>query len=637
MLQRQFHTVVFTLSCCISTLTIPIEANAQNPQKESYHVLSNTEAEALLKKRRDSVRSVDFHIHTSMKNTYNYVKSPEWLTDHRNDSTLSLLNWFGKGTLNTNNEFNNFNSYRQADFGILARSHASILATSITPIEKHLVSNKWPIKLLPYSFRRINRKVTGLPMRTLRMLYEKKNSSYRMFMTELEFLLAQQTTHKDYPSFTISVATDKEDLVRKFSNGETSLVLSLEGAHILHGNMISNNRSYDHPTFTVSEQNEIIANVKTIKAMRQRVFFITLGHFSWNGMVGSPKTLDMDNEKRVLLRKQSRKRSFREKLFLKYSDGIMGTINRDKTNDDIGWKDPNFCFCQTEPNTSLNTGNIGWRVIDELLDRSDGNAPIFVDVKHMDINARLQYYSYLNLRKDKVPIIASHVAVSGKDTATAKYTSLCPVYDVYEELESTTAWYESQFEAPLENGKPVRKPCLERDKVDVNAINWFYPWGINLAREEISIIYNSDGIIGIALEERVLGTNRPNYRTDTFARRLNEFLNAEGLAVQKDRETFLSLLPFFKNLFYIVQHSGRNDATAWDHVALGSDLDGIAKPVAFCKTAAEYPAMHALIVRFLPLYVKFDRKSDLLFGLNEQQVANKVMFENGERFILKYF
>ncbi len=599
--------------------------------------MSNADANALIGMRKGPPRVTDFHIHCSMKNEYNYIKSPDWLAAHRNDPEIPLLNWTGKGPVETDDEFNNFNSYRQADFGILASSNASILATSISPLEKHLLSKKWPIRPLPITFRRINKKVSGLPMRTLKMLYAKENSSYRMFRTELDFLLAQQTTHKDHPGFTVSVAKDKKDLIDKFSKGQTALVLSLEGGHIFHGSTISGNRSYDHPTFTVEEQNEIMSNVRAIKAMPQRVLFVTLGHFSWNGMVGSPKTLDMDNEKRALLRKQSRKRSFREKLFLKYSDGIMGTMMQSLPKKDVKWEDPNFCRCQRKPNTSLNTGDIGWKVIEELLDRSNGQAPVFIDMKHMDINARLQYYAYISGRKDKVPIIASHVAVSGKDTATAKYTSLCPVYDVYEEVESTTAWYQSQFTVPVKNGQPTRRACLDSNKVDVNTINWFYPWGINLANEEIKIIYNSDGIIGIAMEERVLGTNRPNYKTDSFTRRLTQFLDNEKITGSKDRETFISMLPFFKNLFYIVQHSGRSDASAWDHVALGSDFDGIAKPVAFCKTAAEYPAMHALIVRFLPYYVRFDKQGAWLFGLNEQQIANKVMFENGERFVLKYF
>jgi microsomal dipeptidase-like Zn-dependent dipeptidase len=105
----------------------------------------------------------------------------------------------------------------------------------------------------------------------------------------------------------------------------------------------------------------------------------------------------------------------------------------------------------------------------------------------------------------------------------------------------------------------------------------------------------------------------------------------------EEMTVFRQMQPLFRNMFYFVEKSGRQDPSAWNHLAIGSDFDGIAKPLAFCKTAAEIPRMHAMLVKFIPHFVQYAKKSTLMHGLSSKQITDKIVFENGERFALKYF
>ena len=593
--------------------------------KARHYILPNAEAERIIATHTDSVRYVDFHIHTSMKNYYNRIKSPEWL--RKNLSTnpkISSYNW-GGSKADTNRKFNHFKSFRQADWGIIKNSGASILATSISPIEKRLLSPRVPLWYIPLSFRFINGKlVTKLPNSRLRKLYNKRNSSFNEFSGELEFLIAQKNVHPEAGIHQIQVVSDKTNLISNFKAGRTSLVLSMEGGHILHDAMISESKAYNERVFTQSQKDEIIGVIDKIKQQPQRVFFITLGHFAWNGLVGSAKSLDMDDWKRGVLLSFSRSRKFRSKVYRKYGDGIIGQTYTAPKNDKP-CRHKKFCDCERTPYPDIQ--DIGYKVVEKLLDTSDGKPPIYIDVKHMDIQARFDYYKFLKDRNYKnVPIIASHVAMSGKDSAIAMYTGLCPVYDVYEEVKDPENWYSFQASCG----------CIKLHHIDLSVMGWFYPWSINLCKEEIPIIYNSDGIIGLSLEERVIGTNSPNYKMQD-QKTIREHLKKWNLNTEEDIRLFNELQPLLRNVFYVIENCGRSDKTAWNHISIGSDFDGIAKPVGYCKTAAEIPMLWQYLNRYLAPFADFIGRTTLLHGQTPDEITDKIIFKNGERFILKYF
>jgi hypothetical protein len=248
----------------------------------------------------------------------------------------------------------------------------------------------------------------------------------------------------------------------------------------------------------------------------------------------------------------------------------------------------------------------------------------------MDINARFQYYEYVkNHPKEKIPIIASHVAMSGKEKAWAMYTGLCPVFDVYEEVEDMDRFISYQRTLPC-----TREiiPSAARQET----MNWFYPWSINLCNEEIPIIYESDGIIGLSLEERVLGKNRKNHRDPDYIARLTTYLKGKGYDAHSI-DTIFWMQPLLHNIFHVVRHSGRNDGSAWNHIAIGSDFDGIMKPVQYCPTVEYLPNLRSLLTVGIYLFAEYTQQQSLLHDLPIEEIADRILFKNGERFILKYY
>jgi hypothetical protein len=592
----------------------------------SQHILDDAVIDSILAINPRKVRYADFHEHATTKNYFNYIPNPAWLgTSPYDNSSIRNLNWTGNRDP-FDEGFNNFKSYGQADYDLLSRSGASIICQSFTAIEKRMTAAPWALPPIPYSIRRINHKaVTKLPMKRLRVLNSKENSSFDEFMGEYNFMVAQAETNPNEPSNkqVIKPVKNKQELIQNFAQGNTSLVLSLEGGHILHGDHISRQKQYNVGIMDSGSRAEIITNINSIKNLPYRIFFVTLGHFCWNGMVGYPKSLDMDDGKRKWLRRLSASERFRIRLFKKFSSGVTGyTYNKGKRNK----TDPCECTRQKRDSTTL-----GWDVITRLLAK-DGlhQSSVYIDVKHMDIDARFQYYDYVKANPEgRIPIIASHVAVNGKDSKWANYTGLCPLFDRYEEVENMNAFINKQSTLPCTQ---TMLPNSARQ----DTMNWFYPWSINLSNEEIPLIYESDGIIGLSLEERVLGKNRPNYLDTNYQHRLINFLQSNGYFGAK-ADTISWMQPLLRNLFYVVQHSGRGDATAWSHVAIGSDFDGIMKPVKYCPTVEYIPNMHSLLKEAIPLFAAFTNQQVLLYNLPAGEIADRVIFKNGERFILKYF
>lgn len=606
----------------LSLFSLSISARSQT-------ILTCQEIDSIMNLNLHPIRYVDFHIHTTMKNYYNQIPSPQALGNGKFISEkVRLMNWSGRAE-GPDNKFNHFKSYRQADWGKIAESNASILCTSFTPIEKRLTSKVFPKPPLPVSLRWITGNlVTHLGKKRLKSLNRKTNSSFDEFYGEYRFMLMQDTQQPMGKNH-VSPVKNKNDLIRNYTSGNSSLVLTLEGAHIFHGDGISSGKKYNDPLMDKEEQDEILQNIDSIKNLPYRVFFVTPAHFCWNGMVGSAKSIDMDDWKRALLLRFSYNENFRSKVFLKFADGII----RER-------------FCEPKHPTQMNCGEVnhckgvrdtvkktefGDIALNRLLSRSGRhNARVLIDVKHMDMKARLQYYHIIDsLRKvgiKDIPIIASHVAVNGKSIKLNSFTGLFPISDVYEEVKDPAGFYQNQ----------VKCGCITPKDYDLETINWFYPWSINLATEEISIIYNSDGIIGLTLEERVLGSGQPNYKVVGYKDSVTRFIQSKGYSLLQ-AETFWQMQPMFRNIFHIIEYSGRNDKTAWDHLSIGSDFDGIMKPVQYCRTASEIPTLHELLKEFLPCFAEMTKKESLMFGLSSNSIADKIIFKNGERFILKYF
>jgi len=525
----------------------------------------------------------------------------------------------------------NLRNYDQASYPEIMYTPGSLLTNSFSPYEKQFV--------LKESKREISSKfVTGMGLSRLEAYAEDDHTPFRDFLAEYFFSLMQEEEkfiETQSPEFLyrsigntfvkegyynkIKLVKDSLELskILEYNNSLfnatetpakpfrfiTPMVMSIEGAQILYGPLSGNekyilnplnfsdssniNFTYADDSIIVKIHSELLKNVDSLRNLPHRLFFITPAHFAQNHVVGFAKTLDRDPENF----------QHRTLAFILKSPRLRNDFLR-----------------KTYAGFNHYKG-IGLRVVKAFLDPSLAKKykkPTYIDVKHMDIKARIQYYyerrKYEKEFGVKIPIIASHFGVSGENQAMAAATGLWPNFDRYNEIDNTEKYYrrhilkneninrrEHYWKESMMNikGYPSRKKpldSLERAmykplnflddslllrtdtydpfvnyKLDSNKnAGWYYPWSLNLFDEEIIEINKSDGIIGLLLDPRQLGAYMKKYDKKYFKNLKRKFnvikdtLSCETIAKYGLRKEDLNEIeycksePLLRNMFYIV-------------------------------------------------------------------------------------
>jgi microsomal dipeptidase-like Zn-dependent dipeptidase len=249
----------------------------------------------------------------------------------------------------------------------------------------------------------------------------------------------------------------------------------------------------------------------------------------------------------------------------------------------------------------MNTGFTakGLDILEYLLEigkYQDTKKRILVDIKHLSVAARKEFYIRINEHlkinpEDNIPIIASHTAYSGLKN--------------FDEFLNKDESFEN-----FENSK-----------------NNFNSASLNLCDQDIMQIYNSKGIIGLNLDQRILSSS--------------EFINSS----KKLGNDLDKVLPFWAN--HIVNHitqmadvifsknKGQDAKRVWDMFCIGSDFDGFINPVDAFITTEDFDDLdYHLMVEL--------NKNDIFkkynFGMSAEKIARKIMFENAVEFArIHYF
>lgn len=237
---------------------------------------------------------------------------------------------------------------------------------------------------------------------------------------------------------------------------------------------------------------------------------------------------------------------------------------------------------------------LGWKVITELL-AADNGRRIYIDMKHMSAASRTQYYDYLKKRKENIPIIFTHAAVNGFSDNLAASSNM--------NLGIT------EGKTNIENGNKVYKNSL-----------LYNPWDINMSDEEIRIISDSGGLIGISLDERILmgnkmnrllkecAENTPNTRTESDYYYINIWVEALVINIMHIVEVVV------KRTDIVVINPQNQWETIMQRISLSSDFDGFINPI------DDYPT--ALF------YNKNELGKSLVNRLNELKNSNNGVFFN---------
>lgn len=252
---------------------------------------------------------------------------------------------------------------------------------------------------------------------------------------------------------------------------------------------------------------------------------------------------------------------------------------------------------------------LGYEVIDKLLRKSSEEKRVLIDVKHMSLAARKDYYRLVKGRRengDTIPIIYSHGAVNG------------------------LSWNEFRGE----------------DSTPLDKNSWFSQWSINLYDEDIKEIYDSDGIIGIDPHEGRMPGGEALELFRQLKRRVawgdHNQHTYEGVL----RKEYVKLI--VGNIFQIV--SVIRKKKAWDIIALGSDYDGIMNPFDSYPKGSDFRSLLNDIQAFLTnpeelIYYRASRRDSLspgkvrqlMYGYTPQEIVDKIASKNTEVFLSKYF
>jgi len=217
---------------------------------------------------------------------------------------------------------------------------------------------------------------------------------------------------------------------------------------------------------------------------------------------------------------------------------------------------------------------------------------ILIDVKHMNAISRQEFYNTFavpSLNTDHpIPIIASHVAYSGRETLS----------DLIDGIENE------------QDGDLYQKSGSE----------WkFNSWNINLCDEDVINIYKSKGLIGINLDQRVLGVlDEDVEKTDTtHAKYVWQNVKSMMEVIIDSDDPELGLKNRVTDLF-----------------CLGTDFDGFIDPVNKYPTVSEFKLLREDLIEV----IKNDKGAKkLLNSMDETKFVDKFCFYNAYDFVVDKF
>ena len=334
---------------------------------------------------------------------------------------------------------------------------------------------------------------------------------------------------------TYVVAKNGEHVREIIAAGKTAFVLSIEGANVFNSHL---------------PVEDVLKNIAEVKTWEEPLFFITFTHHFYNYLAGHAHSIP-DVGTNLIDQEEGMNTGFTEKgrKVVRY---LLSLDENNNKNDAFGRR-------------------------------------ILIDVKHLSVVARKEYYEQIIRpcfqKGDVIPVIASHVAYSGR-----------------EKLKE------------LIDNIPNEKDGLMAERFG----HKFNAWNINICDEDAITIFKSGGLIGINLDQRVLGIPKGD---------------------QKEREKHIHYVwQNMRAIMLAIVEANDDDLPDKERVvdllSLGTDFDGYVDPVDKYATVIDF----ALLRKDLEKAIAGDPEKDkLLFGLTPEKLAEKICFTNAVDFVVKNF
>lgn len=388
-----------------------------------------------------------------------------------------------------------------------------------------------------------------------RIIMDLEHDYFRELVYQIRYLFKEQEHTESIGgrlySFKLLQSGEEVDAVLRLPN-IVGGVLAVEGGHSLSSARYLDSIEVDPEGF----EREVMANVDRLKGLRSLVdgvdyqldvpvFYIRLANVFPNGLVG--QALQIESE----------------------FAAAYGTPQR------------------------LNEGfsSLGQKVVTQLLNKQQGYR-ILVDVGGMSVESRKWYYQKVHnyhYNQDTVPIIATHVGISGE------------------------SWED--------------KPYRLEDKPSKNNDSWLNHYQRNLARQDIKAIVASKGLIALSTDINVLA--------GTLFKEKLESLVPNSATTKK-----LMVEILVANMCKIIHSAQRKEA--WDVICIGSNFDGLNQVLDHYNKAADFNDLAADLEAFFEnpqaiegLYTAEEIK-EFMYGYSAEKLVQKIMRENALRVLRKH-
>ncbi|MEJ2114389.1 MAG: membrane dipeptidase [Flavobacteriaceae bacterium] len=333
--------------------------------------------------------------------------------------------------------------------------------------------------------------ITSIGYKRIRYI-QKHQNYFTDLMNEYNFLLKSKTMFKvKNEIYSWELSSPNNVLKSKKTDNKIFVIPTIEGAHVFNTGL----------TEYGSELNEqkILENIQRIKSLKYPPLFITFAHNFNNDLCGHAPSLEP----------------------------LKGLVDQRK-------------------NLDSGISNLGHKVIRELLKNSHHNR-ILIDIKHMSLESRLQYYKILEAEfNNSIPIIVSHGAVTGRRYSGKSVGTISP--------------------------------------------NLFANDSINFYDEELIKITNSKGLFAIQFDAKRLAPSN--------------LIKKPILNGNKEKALENSTQILWRQIQHVAETLDAESLPAWETCCIGSDFDGTINPLNEIWTSEDFNKMANVLLYYAKDYLQ---------------------------------
>jgi len=415
--------------------------------------------------------------------------------------------------------------FTQSDFTTLTEGNVKIISACLNPIERSLFI---PKGLLKGRGDGLIKFIVELSIEFIKRVRQVNRNYFEDLEAEYEFYKREEKNQDPACPNQFKLSKNFSDIEKNLNNPEKNIIsvfFSIEGCHVF------NNGGLESSSWPLKD---VIENIETVKKKWDHPpLYVSIAHHMNNDLCGHAKSLPS--------------------LISRFIDQKKG----------------------------MNKGFMGFgeEVLHKLLEKDP--CRIYIDIKHMSVKSRLQYYEILDSKygDEPVPIIVSHGAVNG-----------------------------------LKSIEPEKD-----EKFNTEDINFF--------DDEIIKIHCSGGFLGIQLDERRLCPITKK-RSDRWRINRAKRLECHSEFVWNQIDHIAKVLDD-KGLF------------GWGTATIGSDNDGLVDTLNGYWTSEEFSILEAHLIRHAHNFLNTNPPPSFHnpknAGLSACEIIDLFMRGNAQRFLKKFY